>query len=182
MPTMTSRRRLVRAGLLIAVFGPIQSRVLASPGLTPVFEITIRRDKNLPTTLGINDCVTGKLYLSRPDATSFGPGFCETLELPYRNELNSISCVAPGTYTGFVKTGPTVDGKGLGWRIQLNNTIQTGIQVHVGNCPENTHGCILIGKGPQISPCCISRSKEMMAALRFMYGTDNSRQIEVSIV
>jgi hypothetical protein len=94
------------------------------------FELTLRRDRDLATTLNLNDCVTGKLYRGAVSLSDPGMALCDTLELPYRNELNEISCIKPGSYSAFVRTGKTAEGVDLGWRLQLERTKQLAIQIH----------------------------------------------------
>ena len=65
-----------------------------------------------------------------------------SLELPWLNNQNNISCIPPGTYKAKKVLSPT-----FGWCIQiLNVPNRTGILLHFGNYYTNTKGCILIGE------------------------------------
>lgn len=81
----------------------------------------------------------GKLFIYDSNGTLIF--WCYTLELPWRDNKRSISCIPVGSY--FVKrhTSPTF-GKcyyitGVPDRSQ--------ILFHVGNYPKNTNGCVLLG-------------------------------------
>jgi len=69
-----------------------------------------------------------------------------TLEPPDRNNANTNNWqtagrILPGTYQAFTRTdGPK------GWRIELKNVIgREQIEIHSGNFPRDTSGCILPG-------------------------------------
>lgn len=114
-------------------------------------------------------------------ASDPGRFVCDTLELPYRNEQNSISCIKPGAYSGFVRTEPTVDGRALGWRIQINWTRQLAVQIHVGNSIDNSPGCVLVGSA---EPPCTLRAGSSGSArdiIKSLYGEANSRKIELTV-
>lgn len=148
------------------------------------FSLTLRRDRNLATTLSLNDCITGRLYITNPGLRRFPTGpivsdeifLCDTLELPFRNELNEISCIRPGTYGGSIRE----DGD-RGWRIQLTGTKQLAIQIHPGNVTANTHGCILVGTRVSGQPCTVINSRLMMTRIRDSFGTNNNRSIELIV-
>lgn len=147
------------------------------------FELVLRRDRNLPITLNLNDCILGKLYLGPPTLSDPGQFLCDTLELPYRNEMQEISCIKPGSYGGFVKTQPTADGVDLGWRIQLESTTQLAIQIHTGNTTAQTHGCILVGTRSG-SPCTIrgGSSKPARDHIKELYGDGTDRPIRLTVL
>ena len=66
---------------------------------------------------------------------------CYTLELPWKDNQNNISCIPVGSYTGTIRT----DGN-KGWRIELVGVPNRGnVQIHVGNYPSDILGCILVG-------------------------------------
>ncbi len=68
---------------------------------------------------------------------------CYTLELPWRDNQNNISCIPVGNYVGSIRT----DGN-KGWRIELAAVPnRTHVQLHVGNYPSDVLGCILVGLG-----------------------------------
>lgn len=68
--------------------------------------------------------------------------FCYTLELPYLQNKKNISCIPHGVY-GLKKYKSKKHGKCFAIPYVLN---RTGILIHKGNKPEDTQGCILVGK------------------------------------
>ena len=67
---------------------------------------------------------------------------CCTLEEPWRNNQNEISCIPLGTYQCKPHSGPK---KKNVWILEgVPN--RTGILIHTGNTIENTEGCILVGR------------------------------------
>jgi hypothetical protein len=148
------------------------------------FDLTLRRDHSLPTTLHLSDCILGKLYQGASSLSDPGSFICDTLELPFRNELEEISCVKPGSYSAFVKTDPTAEGVDLGWRLQLQNTKQLAIQIHTGNTTDNTRGCILVGTRANSSPCELTGGTSVPAReqLRSRYGNNNQRPVRLVVL
>lgn len=112
---------------------------VAAPGAVPaggtapgIVEINIDRDTETATsTTGTMEVGTQSLY---------------TLELPWRanaatGNSATASRIPAGTYNATVRA----DGP-LGWRLELQGTApRTNIQIHVGNTPADTTGCILPG-------------------------------------
>ena len=82
-----------------------------------------------------NGCITGTLTIG---------GFtCKTLELPWRNNQQNISCIpADQTYVcqrvHSNKFGDTFEIKDVGNERKY-------ILFHAGNSPKNTSGCVLLG-------------------------------------
>src|SRR5262249_4499418 len=106
--------------------------------------------------------------------SDLGTKICNTLELAYRNNFNQISSIKRGGYEGFVRTdGPR------GWRIELTGTQERAdIQLHVGNRPKDTIGCILPGTGESSDASCeISGSKDAMSNLRGIVGDNKSVKV-----
>ena len=69
---------------------------------------------------------------------------CYTLEEAWRNNQRSISCVPEGTYEAFLRY--TSQKSKREWCVQLENVPnRSAIQIHIGNKPEHTEGCILVG-------------------------------------
>jgi hypothetical protein len=65
-----------------------------------------------------------------------------TVELPWRGNQNSISCIPPGKYN-FVKSRAN-NNPGLGEILRLSEIPgRSGVLVHIGNKAKDTHGCIL---------------------------------------
>ena len=66
---------------------------------------------------------------------------CYTLEKPWWWNEQLVSCVPNGRYPGTLRYD-----KSDGWRIQLVGVPnRTGVQIHVGNYPSQTQGCVLVG-------------------------------------
>lgn len=130
--------------------------------------------------LGRNQCVIGDLYLtdlSFPLADA-GTKISNALELAYRNDLSEISSIPKGDYEGFIRTnGPR------GWRIELTGTgSRSNIQLHVGNRPADTIGCILPGTGNSTdSQCQIAGSKQAMDLLRAVVGANEQAKVVLRI-
>jgi len=127
-----------------------------------------------------NKCIIGDFYLSSPEfpKSDLGRKLRNALELPWRNNLNEISAIPQAEYRGHVRTG----GK-LGWRIELTGTgARTHVQVHLGNRPNDTVGCILAGTGDgNDSQCSIADSREALKKLQVEYGSSNSRSVVLLI-
>ena len=67
------------------------------------------------------------------------------LELPWNDNKEDGSCIPTGVYTAFIRKKET----STRWSydtIQLNSVVgRTAVQIHRGNIPRNTKGCILPG-------------------------------------
>ena len=74
-----------------------------------------------------------------------GERFCDTLELPYKDNQRSISCVPEGQYKVRLRYP-----RESGTRDYLHLLVQdvpdrSYILVHIGNKSSDTRGCILVG-------------------------------------
>lgn len=125
--------------------------------LQDIFEITIERESST------DQCTMGYMSVN-------GEIFCYTLELPWLDNLNSMSCIPKGTYSGILRYD-----KPDGWRIQLEDVPdRTGIQIHMGNYTSNTTGCILVGANANVENCTVTGSATAYAKLKEkFYGTPN---------
>lgn len=73
-----------------------------------------------------------------------GTFICYTLEEAWRNNQKSHSCVSLGTYGAFIRYDSTKANRE--WCFQLNDANgRTAIQMHIGNKPSHTEGCVLVG-------------------------------------
>ena len=73
--------------------------------------------------------------------------FCNTLELPWLNNQEDISCIPTGTYV--VKMLPSLKhGHDLPQIMGVAN--RTVIEMHNGSFPSDTKGCVLLGKNSSI--------------------------------
>jgi len=66
---------------------------------------------------------------------------CKTLENPWLDNQNQISCIPTGIY----KVIRDDTGRFQYWRL-LDVKDRTGIEIHNGNKEKHTKGCILLGK------------------------------------
>lgn len=171
------RRRTVLCGLVAATFSS-PSLVIAQ--FTP-FALRLVRRTGWEELMGRNKCVIGDLYHSDPSfpISDLGTKLCNVLELPYRNNINEISAIPAGQYEGFIRT----DGS-RGWRIELKGTgSREHIQLHVGNRPKDTIGCLLPGTGDASdASCTIAGSKAAIQTIRDSYAdSTNKRPVVLSV-
>jgi len=107
-----------------------------------------------------------------------GQVFCVTLELPWRDNKEDISCIPAGLYgckrVKSPKHGMTFEVCGVFAR--------TDILFHVGNRPTNTKGCILLGRTYNI----LSEDRAVLfskrAVINFMERMTNIDECELEIV
>ena len=75
-------------------------------------------------------------------AMEYGDFSCYTLELPWINNQQNISCIPAGTYEcekhASPKFGECILIKNVAWR--------TDVLIHYGNFTGDTLGCILVGE------------------------------------
>lgn len=74
---------------------------------------------------------------------------CLTLELPWKDNKKNESCIPLGEYVcKITKDRKTKSGKAINLTYEVENVPnRSGILFHVGNFLQDTHGCILLGKG-----------------------------------
>lgn len=95
------------------------------------------------------ECVSGYLLVD-------GKPICYVLEKPWLQNLPEISAIPTGEYDATLR----VDGT-KGWRIELKNVPSRGnIQIHVGNTPADSRGCLLPGTGIESSLCKVTGSND----------------------
>lgn len=97
-----------------------------------------------------------------------GEVLCYTLELPWADNLNNISCIPVGKYSGILRYDKTD-----GWRIQLENVPdRTGVQIHMGNYTKEIKGCVLVGTEARVDDCSVQNSSIAYSKLKKkFYGT-----------
>ncbi|MBB3311257.1 hypothetical protein FHT78_003001 [Rhizobium sp. BK196] len=173
---MLSRRSFILASAASSTFASQAFSQLAP------FYLTIKRETNFATVTSLNDCVKGRLfigenYYSSPNVAVPGLELCNTLELPWRSNLNEISCCKPGAYDGRIRK----DGH-LRWRIELAGALaRDNIQIHIGNSPRDTVGCIMLGRWSNTQSCFVTNSGSAIGSLRMMLQSEQ-RPIRIKIV
>lgn len=171
---MTVNRRTFLVGLPAAI------AAWAAQSQTLPFALRLHRRTGWEELMHKNACVIGDLYQTKSTfpVAELGTKICNALELAYRNNSSQISSIPPGGYEGFVRT----DGA-RGWRIELVGTgDRRNIQLHVGNRPLDTIGCILPGLGDSTDLSCnISYSKEAMAKLKGLVGDNPNVRVALLV-
>lgn len=110
------------------------------------------------------DCTSG--YLSINGTTQM-----YALEKPWKNNQPLISSIPPGTYHGHLRYDHADQ-----WRIELSDVPnRSNVQIHIGNTPADSLGCILVGSNiDNNSLCTLSGSREAYTKLKkAFYGTDS---------
>ncbi len=112
-----------------------------------------------------DDCTTGYLAVD-------GEQICYTLELPDRNNEKLVSRIPRGTYSAHIRYDHPD-----GWRVELDDVPgHQNIQIHIGNWPFQTEGCILLGSTVDPQSCKVSDSKAAYEKLRTaLYGSSDPR-------
>lgn len=72
-----------------------------------------------------------------------GKPWCTTLEDPWNNNIEQISCIPAGSYLCAPHDGPRVKDV---WEV-TKVPGRTAILIHSGNTIADTEGCILVGQG-----------------------------------
>jgi Family of unknown function (DUF5675) len=171
---VNASRRLVLLSVPIWIVAP-----LAFSQIQPSYLRLVRRG-GWEEMMGRNKCVIGDLFYSNSmfPISDLGTKICNVLELPYRNNLNDISAVPIGDYEGFVR----VDGS-RGWRIELKGTKpRENIQMHIGNQPNDSTGCLLPGTGESSdAKCNISDSATGMAKIKSIVGESTNAKVVLRV-
>jgi len=121
------------------------------------FKITIDRKA------ASNDCTMGYLIVDN-NVIAY------TLELPWLDNQNNVSCIPLGTYKGILR----YDNREK-WRIQLEDVPnRDNVQIHIGNYTTDTKGCILIGNSADVNNCSVHASTVAYEKFReAFYGSAN---------
>jgi hypothetical protein len=93
-----------------------------------------------------------------------------TLEKPWKGNAPLISAIPDGSYGGILRYDHPDR-----WRIELTGVpMRTNVQIHTGNTPGDTEGCILVGLKLGTDLCSVLDSKKAYDALRTaFYGSAN---------
>ena len=113
------------------------------------------------------ECTSGYLSVD-------GTQLCYTLERPDLNNQKVISRIPMGGYPGHLR----YDHKDA-WRIQLDKVPgRDNVQIHIGNWPFQTEGCILVGTKVNPDACTLTGSADAYDKLRVaLYGSANPRSV-----
>jgi hypothetical protein len=84
----------------------------------------------------------GELFLN-------GERFCDTLELPYRDNQRSISCIPAGEYKVRLRLPRESATRDYIHLLVKDVKDRSHILFHRGNTAKDTRGCILVGQGTQ---------------------------------
>ena len=76
-----------------------------------------------------------------------GEWLCDTLELPYRDNQRSISCIPAGQYKVRLRLARESATRDYLHLLVEDVKDRSHILVHIGNFPKDTKGCILVGIG-----------------------------------
>lgn len=145
-----SRRDFVVGGLLIT------SGSKAWPQSSTFSVIIARKYKG-------SNCTSGYLAVD-------GAVIAYALELPWKNNAPLISAIPDGIYSGILR----YDHPDL-WRIELTGVPgRDHVEIHTGNTPDDSEGCILVGLKLGADLCSVIDSKKAYDALRTaFYGSPN---------
>ena len=89
-----------------------------------------------------DESTIGELFLN-------GERFCDTLELPYRDNQRSISCIPVGEYKVRLRYARESATRNYLHLLVEDVKDRSYILFHRGNTAKDTRGCILVGQGSQ---------------------------------
>jgi hypothetical protein len=81
----------------------------------------------------------GKLFLN-------GEEFCDTLELPWKQNQRSISCIPAGQYDARLRLPRESATREYIHLLVKDVPNRSYILIHIGNTTKDTQGCILVGQ------------------------------------
>jgi hypothetical protein len=84
----------------------------------------------------------GELFLN-------GERFCDTLELPFRDNQRSVSCIPTGEYRARLRLPRESATRDYVHLLVQDVPSRDYILFHRGNSAKDTRGCILVGQGSQ---------------------------------
>jgi hypothetical protein len=84
----------------------------------------------------------GNLYLD-------GEWLCDTLELPYRDNQRSISCIPAGQYKVRLRTAEESATRDYLHLLIQDVPNRDFVLVHIGNKSSDSRGCVLVGIGTE---------------------------------
>ena len=89
-----------------------------------------------------DESTIGELFIN-------GERFCDTLELPYRDNQRSVSCIPTGEYDVRLRYPRESATRNYLHLLVQNVKDRSYILFHRGNTAKDTRGCILVGQGSQ---------------------------------
>ena len=89
-----------------------------------------------------DESTIGELFLN-------GERFCDTLELPYRDNQRSISCIPTGEYKVRLRLPRESATRDYLHLLVKDVKDRSHILFHRGNTAKDSRGCILVGQGTQ---------------------------------
>lgn len=116
-----------------------------------------------------DDCTTGVLYDDE------GKFICYTLEEPWKDNKNQVSCIPVGTYDCVHWDGNKFKDV---WNVtKVPNRI--AILIHSGNTTKDIEGCILLGrvKGTKDGLKAVLESRLALEKLRVLVGRDTKGKL-----
>ena len=120
-----------------------------------------------------DESTIGELFLD-------GERFCDTLELPYRDNQRGISCIPIGEY-GVRFRYPRESGSRDYLHLLVKDVPNRDyILLHRGNSAKDTRGCILVGQGSQhnkVNNSTLAMDLLMKELINCGHGTKNIKLI-----
>tara|TARA_R110000737_G_scaffold44098_1_gene64520 strand:+ start:216 stop:698 length:483 start_codon:yes stop_codon:yes gene_type:complete len=89
-----------------------------------------------------DESIIGELFLN-------GERFCDTLELPFRDNQRSLSCIPTGEYKVRLRLPRESATRDYIHLLVQDVPSRDYILFHRGNSAKDTRGCILVGQGSQ---------------------------------
>jgi len=89
-----------------------------------------------------DESTIGELFIN-------GERFCDTLELPYRDNQRSISCIPTGEYKVRLRLPRESATRDYLHLLVKDVKDRSHILFHRGNTAKDSRGCILVGQGTQ---------------------------------
>lgn len=113
---------------------------------------------------------------------TFGDFECYTLELPWYNNAEDISCIPAGVYPASIRKSTHNNSK-LGHRVIWLDDVpgRSCVQIHIANRPTELRGCIAVGERIDAKqPAVLSSLKAMRALLNAVDAVgDKSFNVEI---
>ncbi len=104
---------------------------------------------------------------------------CLSMELPWRGNQNEISSIPAGAYAAILRQEKERDH---GFTIELQAVPKrTNVQLHVGNVPKDSVGCVLLGNRAVLGKNKIQDSRNAVLKLKEAFYGDKPVSPDVSI-